>query len=276
MKYLDPRADLTFKKVFGEHPDLMISFLNAMLPLKKGEEVVSIEYLSPEMIPPTPTNKYSIVDVRCVDRKGRCFIVEMQMVWSEEFKQRVLLNASKAYVFQSSKGEDYELLQPVYSLNLVNDIFEPDLPENEYYHYYRLVHYCHNSHILDGFHIVFVELPKFRPQNQMEKDMQQLWLRFLTEIKESGQVAEDLLEDPHIRKALEIVEVSSYSQNEMAAYEKYWDSVSCEKTLINDGVRRGEAIGLKKGILQTARKLKAKGIPMETIVQVTGLTEEEI
>ena len=71
MKYLDPRADLTFKKVFGEHPDLMISFLNAMLPLKDDELVESIEYLTPEMIPPTPTNKYSIVDVRCKDRKDR-------------------------------------------------------------------------------------------------------------------------------------------------------------------------------------------------------------
>ena len=69
MKYLDPRADLTFKKVFGEHPDLMISFLNAMLPLRDDEPVESIEYLSPEMIPPTPTNKFSIVDVRCRDRK---------------------------------------------------------------------------------------------------------------------------------------------------------------------------------------------------------------
>ena len=35
-RYLDPKADLTFKKVFGEHPDLVISLLNALLPLKKG------------------------------------------------------------------------------------------------------------------------------------------------------------------------------------------------------------------------------------------------
>lgn len=139
MKYLNPKADLTFKKVFGEHPDLMMSLLNALLPFDKPEEeVTEVEYLTPEMVPETPLRKNSIVDVRCKDRRGRQFIVEMQMVWSREFKQRVLSNASKAYVRQLEINENYELLQPVYLLNLVNEIFEPDMPQ--YYHYYRLVH----------------------------------------------------------------------------------------------------------------------------------------
>ena len=132
MKYLDPKADLTFKKVFGEHPDLVISLLNALLPFDKPEEeVVSVEYLPSELVPDNPLRKDSIVDVRCKDARGRQFIVEMQMVWSEmqmvwsqEFKMRVLFNASKAYVRQLGKGHDYELLQPVYSLNLVNEVFD--------------------------------------------------------------------------------------------------------------------------------------------------------
>ena len=91
MKYLDPKADLTFKKVFGEHPELVKSLLNALLPFKREEEeITSVTYLTPEMVPQTPTRKYSIVDVRCEDAQGRQFIVEMQMVWSAEFKQRVL------------------------------------------------------------------------------------------------------------------------------------------------------------------------------------------
>lgn len=126
MRYLNPKADLTFKKVFGEHPDLVASFLNALLPFDSPEERIEhVEYLPSELVPQTPLRKNSIVDVRCKDKRGRQFIVEMQMVWSSEFKQRVLFNASKAYVRQIAGGEDYELLQPVYSLNLVNDIFEP-------------------------------------------------------------------------------------------------------------------------------------------------------
>ena len=129
MRYLDPKADLTFKKVFGEHPDLVMSLLNALLPFDKPEEEIkSVEYLPCEMIPEAPWRKNSIVDVRCKDKRGRQFIVEMQMVWSQEFKQRVLFNASKAYVRQLGKSKNYELLQPVYSINLVNEIFEPDIP----------------------------------------------------------------------------------------------------------------------------------------------------
>ena len=149
MKYLNPKADLTFKRVFGEHPDLVMSLLNALLPLKNGEEITEIEYLTSEMVPENPLRKYSIVDVRCKDKKGRQFLVEMQMLWSPEFYQRVLFNASKAYVRQLDKGETYELLQPIYSLNLVNDIFEPEL--EGYYHHYELVHEHRKTRaVIDG------------------------------------------------------------------------------------------------------------------------------
>ena len=136
MRYLDPRADLTFKKVLGEHPDLVISFLNALLPFDDDNKVESVEYIPTELVPDNPLKKNSIVDVRCKDQRGRQFLVEMQMIWSEEFKQRVLFNASKAYVRQLDKRENYDLLQPVYSLNLVNDVFEPEL--KEYYHHYEI------------------------------------------------------------------------------------------------------------------------------------------
>lgn len=96
MRYLDPKADLTFKKIFGEHKDLLISLLNALLPLADDEQIESVEYLSPELVPDTYVGKNSIVDVRCRDVKNRQFIVEMQMLWTEAFKQRVLFNASKA------------------------------------------------------------------------------------------------------------------------------------------------------------------------------------
>ena len=71
MIYLDPKADLTFKKVFGEHPDLVMNLLNALLPLEEGEEIKEVEYLPAELVPETPLKKNSIVDVRCRDAKGR-------------------------------------------------------------------------------------------------------------------------------------------------------------------------------------------------------------
>ena len=230
---------MTFKKVFGEHKNLVISLLNAMLPLDEGKQVEAIEYLPPEMVPRTPIYKDTSVDVRCEETGGRKFIVEMQMNWTTTFKQRVLLNASKAYVKQLGKGYDYELLQPVYSLNLVNATFEPDM--EEYYHYYRLVHYLHSDKVLEGLHLVFVELPKFKAKNLAEKKMQVLWLRFLTEVSNGTQeVSQDLLDDPHVNQALEIVEDSAYSEAEMDAYDKFWDYVSSRKTEIGDVKREAQ------------------------------------
>jgi hypothetical protein len=147
-KYLDPKADVTFKKVFGEHKNLVISLLNALLPLDEGKQIEKIEYLPPELVPETPLGKNSIVDVRCEETGGRKFIVEMQMEWFPDFMQRVLLNSAKAYVRQLPKGDNYTLLQPVYSLSLVNHTFEPDL--DGYYHYYHLVHDLHTEKVLDG------------------------------------------------------------------------------------------------------------------------------
>lgn len=85
MRYLDPKADLTFKKVFGEHPDLVISLLNALLPLEPEEEVMEIEYLPAELVPENPLRKNGIVDVRCKDKRGRQYLVEMQWYGRRSF-----------------------------------------------------------------------------------------------------------------------------------------------------------------------------------------------
>ena len=276
MRYLNPKADLTFKKVFGEHPDLVASFLNALLPFDSPEERIEhVEYLPSELVPQTPLRKNSIVDVRCKDKRGRQFIVEMQMVWSSEFKQRVLFNASKAYVRQIAGGEDYELLQPVYSLNLVNDIFEPEL--EGYYHNYRIVHVEHSDRIIEGLHFVFVELPKFTPHTYKEKKMHVLWLRYLTEIDEkTREVPQELLDNPDIKKAVAQLEESAFTDAQLRGFEKFWDTVSVEKTLINSAERKGRAEGRAEGIKQTARRMKAKGYPLADISDVTGLTIAEI
>lgn len=279
-KYLDPKADLTFKKVFGEHPDLVISLLNALLPFTTAKEyITSVQYLTPELVPENPLRKNSIVDVRCMDSRGRQFIVEMQMIWSPEFMQRVMFNSAKAYVRQLDRKEDFHLLEPVYSLNLVNDIFEKDIPE--YYHYYRMVHEMHTDKVIDGLHLVFVELPKFRPHSLTEKKMQVLWLRYLTEIEESTRTApQELLDNPDISKALTVVEESAYTDEQLLGYDKFWDIIRTERTIFNSAVRRGREKGYAEGerdkAFAIAWKMKERGLPPEDIRDMTGLTIEEI
>lgn len=270
MKYLDPKADLTFKKVFGEHPELVKSLLNALLPFKsKEEEITSVTYLTPEMVPQTPTRKFSIVDVRCEDAQGRQFIVETQMVWSVEFEQQVLFNDSKAYVKQLDRGEDYVLLKPVYSLNLVNEVFEPEL--DDYYHYYHLVHEEHTDKVIDGLHLVFVELPKFTPHTFTEKKMQVLWLRYLTEIDEKTKtVPAELLACPEIAKAVSEIEESAYTEGELLGYDKFWDIVSVEKTLA------GRLERLMKANDDAKEKLKATFSQLKKTEEQRKEAEEQL
>lgn len=284
MKYLDPKADLTFKKIFGEHKDLLISLLNALLPLSADGQVESVEYLTPELVPDVYLGKNSIVDVRCRDVSGRQFLVEMQMLWTDAFKQRVLFNASKAFVRQIEKKQTYALLKPVYSLNLVNETFMKGYPD-EFIHNFNIVHDLHNEQIIEGLHFTFIELPKFKPSSIKEKKMAVLWLQFLTQIDENTkEVPQDLLENPETSKALQTVEESSLSKEELCAYEDFWDKMNAERLLFsdsnkrsrNEGIAEGITQGITQGITRVARNMIAKGMPETDIAELTGLTLADI
>ena len=315
MKYLDPKADLTFKKIFGNHPQRLISLLNALLPLSEVEQIHAIEYLPTELVPQLEGGKNTIVDVLCTDSRGRKFCVEMQMEWSDAFQQRVLFNASKLYVSQAKKGGKYSELQPVYSLNLINDVFEHDTPD--FIHNYRIVHDKDSNKVIEGLHFTFIELPKFTPHSIADKRMMVLWLRFLTEINSNTkEIPADLLNDPEIGKAVEELEISGFTDAELRAYDKFWDSVSVERTLLDDryqkgreegkeegiaegmekgmkqGTKKGRAEGMKKGLkqgmekgmeqgmsqrsLEIAKKMLAKGMDEATVMDMTGLSAEEM
>ncbi len=271
MKYLDPKNDVIFKKIFGQHPNILRSFLNSMLPLPVGQEIVELEYLSSEMVPETYLEKFTSVDVRCKDTTGRQFLVEMQMNWTTAFKQRVLFNASKAYVTQTEKGYEYKNLQPVYALNLINQNYLPDSPE--YYHHYAVVHLKDNNEKLEGLEFVFIELQKFKAQNIRDKKMQVLWLRFLTEINEQAEnISEELTENPEIEQAIQFVYEASLSKEEKLLYDKNWDRISSEKTLLS--AAREEGMVVKS--MEIARTALKMGMSIKDISLMTGLSEEEI
>jgi predicted transposase/invertase (TIGR01784 family) len=293
--YLDPKNDLAFKRIFGEHSNLCISLLNSMLPLDEDRRIVSIEYRTTELLPEIFNLKNSIVDVRCTDHQGRQFIVEMQMYWSESFKSRVLLNASKAYVMQLDKAKEYKLLQPVYALSFVNDTFDKTSPE--YYHHYKIVNVKNTEEQIKGLEFVFIELPKFKPENRAEKKLQELWLRFLTEINEcTTEIPGELLENSDTGEAVKYTETSAYTKEQLLTYDKIRDAIMVEISVMSDaeekgigkgveigkeiGVEIGKEIGRTDGIkenqITTAHKMLGKGFSISDISEITGLSEEEI
>ncbi len=293
-KYLDPKNDLTFRRIFGEHPNIVKSFLNAILPLEEGQLIEAITYQYPALIPELPEFKHSIVDVRCTDNYNRQFIVEMQMYWTTAFKSRMLFNAGKAYIKQLEKGHGYNNLRPVYGVSFVNDIFlKEEQYKDKYYHHYKLSHQEIPEEDIEGIELIFIELPKFKAKTLSEKKLQVLWLRFLTEIDEqTSKISEDLLEEEEIKEALEHLEVSAFNKSELAYYDKYWDTIRIEKSRISDVVNKYEPLIAEKDkkieekdnviaekdkkLIETAKFLFSLGVDIKTISERTGLSVDEL
>jgi predicted transposase/invertase (TIGR01784 family) len=295
-RYLNPKNDLTFKRIFGEHPELLISFLNAVMPFEPGRLIEAISYLSPEMIPDNPTRKYSIVDVRCRDNAGRLFIVEMQMYWDGTFTNRLVFNAGKAYVRQLERGENFHLLQPVYTLAILNENF--DDKTDSFYHHYQIINRENTDEVIPGLEFVLIELTdKFRPEKMSDRRLAVFWLRFLKEVGEDMRsLPPDLQENEYISRAAGLCEEGAFTPGELAAYDKYWDIISTEKTLYYGalmkgeaigkargleegearGLEKGEAIGEARGLEKVVIKCNESGYSIDAISTVTGLTAEQI
>ena len=287
MKYLDPKADLTFKKIFGNHPKRLISLLNALLPLSEEEQIHEIKYLPTELVPENNSYRYAITNILCTDAKSNKFCVVIRIEWSDAFQLRVQFLASELYVNPAIKQVKYFAQYPTYSLNLISDTFKYNTPD--FIHNYHVVYDKDTHKVIEDLHFTFIELPKFTPHSIADKRMMVLWLRFLTEINsDTKEIPADLLNDPEIGKAVEELEISGFSDAELWAYDKFWDSVSVERTLIDDSYQKGKEEGMKKGraegkeegmsqrSLEIARKMLAKGMDEASVMDMTGLTAEEI
>jgi predicted transposase/invertase (TIGR01784 family) len=244
-RYLDPRNDLTFKRIFGEHPDLLIDFLNALMPLSPNRLIHEIEYLPSEQVPDNPGKKNSIVDVKCKDKSGQTFIIEMQMLWTDDFMKRIVFNAGKAYVRQLEKGDAYHLLQPVYTLAILNENYSNS---KQFYHHYSIVNKENTEEIIEGLEFVLVELIKFKAENWSDRKIAALWLRFLKEVHEGmSQLPDELANNEQISKAAALCEEAAFTPEELAAYEAYWDIIRTEKTIREAALAKGRAEGLAAG-----------------------------
>lgn len=122
-----------------------------------------------------------------------------------------------------------------------------------------------------------MELPKFKPQTFEDRKVGALWLRFLREI--NGPllfIPQEFQDNPDIAKAVELTQESSYTPEELEAYDEYLDAIRVEQTVREDseqiGIAKGEQIGLEK----TARKMLAKRMDIENVSELTGLSVEEI
>ena len=147
------------------------------------------------------------------------------MNWTSAFLQRVLFNASKAYVRQLNKGQNYNLLQPVIGLSVLDDVFDHDT--DAFYHHYQVINVEPPKRVIEGLQLVFIELPKFNKSRGKLAKLKRAWLRFLRETgsEESPESLEMLTTEvasqaPEIAEALELSGMAAFTKSELEAYNR--------------------------------------------------------
>ena len=87
---------------------------------------------------------------------------------------------------------------------------------------------------------------------------------------------DELIQQQQYLPTTEELEISGFTDAELRAYDKFWDSVSVERTLLDDRYQKGIEEGMSQRSLEIARKMLAKGMDEASIMDMTGLTAEEI
>ena len=286
-KYLNPRNDFAFKKLFGteDNKDLLIRFLNAILELEGDEQINEVKFLNPDQAPRFWDGKRSIVDVLVTDQRGTYYVVEMQILHTPDFDKRVQYYAAKTYVDQLRTGEGYGKLCPVYFIAIADHVI---FPEKEAYKSLHLI--CDRktgSNDLNAFRFSFIELAKFKKTADEIEGLEEQWLYFLKHAEELDDVPSGL-SDVTIQKAFHILDSFGWSKEDKHQYEDMMIAIFDEQGRINESYSKGKVEGIEKGRkegreegkrqerLEIARTMLADQFPIETIVKYTGLTQEDI
>ena len=130
MKFINPKTDFAFKKIFGSDQShaILISFLNGML-YDGHPTIQDLEILNPYQAPKVLGIKATYLDIRAKLNNGSMVIIEMQVLNVAGFEKRVLYNAAKAYSMQLDSGQSYVKLNPVIAVTIVDFELFPGVKE---------------------------------------------------------------------------------------------------------------------------------------------------
>ena len=267
--FADPKTDFVFKRIFGTevHKPLLIELLNSLLELAGGHRIVDLEYLSPAQHVPVEELKLSLVDVKCLDQRGRHYVVEMQVLKVEGFEKRVVYNTSKAYVTQLRAGEDYPGLDDVVGVTICDFLLWPGPPVPggapvPMLSRWRMQEQHGGALGLSQVQYVFLELPKYRsgddPQGTIDR-----WAYFFREAKNLDVVPPALSQTP-FREALEVARLAGFSAGELDLYDRAkiaeQDARGALSLAERLGREEGREEGLREGIEKGWRQGRDEGL----------------
>ena len=279
-RYINPRTDFGFKRIFGSefNKELLISFLNALF---RGEQVVKeVTYLNAEQLGDRPDARRAIFDVYCTNDKDEKFIVEMQNVYQEFFKDRTIYYSTFPIREQAQKGEWDFHLNAVYTIGLLNFNFAEGLDEAHHWHHeVKLMEVDTKKVFYDKLTYVYVEIPKF---NKKEEDLDTMFDKWMYVLKNLSALMERpaKLQERVFTRLFEQAEIAKFSPQELMQYEEsmdaYRDIVNAINTAKKDSYAEGREDGREQRNLELAKMMKEKGIATKDICEMTGLSKEQI
>jgi predicted transposase/invertase (TIGR01784 family) len=293
-KFLDPKNDTAFKKVFGseKNKDILIHFLNDMITFKERAPIKSVTFLKTIQDPETAAHKTSIVDILCKDENGNTYIVEMQVAKERGFEKRAQYYASKAYISQVHAGGEYQDLKEVVFLAISDFTMFPN--KNGYKSDHVILDRESHENDLKDFSFTFIELPKFNKSIEQLSTMVDKWAYFFKHAEETSEkdISKIVGQDDIIERAYEELNRFGWNDAELLTYdqtEKYehcynasmgqkFDEGKAEG--IVEGIAKGKAEGIAEGEvkakLELAKNMLLCGMNIEEVSRITGFSIEKL
>ena len=292
------RSDVGFKAVFADrnNKDILIGVLNQILPPEARIEDIK-EYSDREQRRDVPYGKKTVLDLVCVDRDDRTFVVEMQASEEDFFFERCVYYASGLYHLELSDGVRYKGLRPVYVVSFLNYRLRHDdeslWDTDHFISHWRFTEKRTGMVADQTISVIFVEITLFtKTLEECVTEFDRLFYIFKNSdgfqripewIEEAGGIS---------RRLAEACEVAAFDKEKKLKYEidkmNEWDIQAQKEYAVRKGLEEGLQKGLREGReegleqgreetrLSIARKLFEAGTPVDVIVNCTGVDDGTI
>ena len=246
MKFIDPRIDFAFKKIFGSEDakDILISFLESLMELEEDRQIREVTILDPFLAPRIRGMKESVLDVQVTDHRGISYIVEMQVRKTRAFLKRIQYNAAKVYVNQIASAEEYPKLNQVIAITITDFTLFDKI--NHYVSHHQTQDVITGKPLLREIVFYFIELSKFSKSLDNLADVLDKWIFF---IKTAGILENipDQLSDEPFHHAFEKARVANMDREELEYYDKASMAIADARGAIELALEEGEQKGIQKG-----------------------------
>ena len=288
--FVNLRSDVGFKAVFADrnNKDILIGVLNQILPPEARIEDIK-EYSDREQRRDVPYGKKTVLDLVCVDRDDRTFVVEMQASEEDFFFERCVYYASGLYHLELSDGVRYKGLRPVYVVSFLNYRLRHDdeslWDTDHFISHWRFTEKRTGMVADQTISVIFVEMTLFtKTLEECVTEFDRLFYIFRN--SEGFQRVPEWIEEAGgiSRRLAEACEVAAFDKEKKLKYEidkmNEWDILAqrefAERKGLEEGLQKGLQEGREETKLSIARKLFEAGTPVDVIVNCTGVDDGTI